>query len=138
MAEGRIYKKGEVDFCSLIKKVQQNLGGEIGALGCFIGVVRGTSKSGEKIDVLHYEMAEEAAQVLAEIARETESRLGLKEVQIHHVVDDLRPGEESICVIACGKHRKEVFLALSKVMEQVKSRAPIWKKEITASRGHWI
>jgi len=138
MAVGRVHKKGEVDLCKLVKEIRQNLGTEVGALGCFVGIVRGTAKSGERVDLLHYEATEEAATVLTEIAKEVQERFGLEELQIHHVIDDLKPGEDAIYVVACGKHRKEVFQALVEAMELVKSKAPVWKKEITPSGGYWV
>jgi len=135
---GRIHKKGEVELSDLLEAVRKKIGEEVGALGCFVGIVRGISKNDEKVTALEYEAAEEAAETLTQIATEVQQKFGLSEVQIHHVIDKLKPGEDAIYVIACGKHRKEVFQALSEAMELVKSKAPIWKKEITTSGGRWI
>jgi molybdopterin synthase catalytic subunit len=138
MPLGRVYRKGEVDLSSLLKRLRENLREDVGAIGCFVGVVRGVSEEGERVRVLHYEAAEEAAQTLAEIAEEVERKFGLSEMQIHHIVDDLEPGDDAVYVIACSKHRKEVFEALAEAMNLIKSKALIWKKEITETKAYWL
>lgn len=138
MGVGRIHKKKDIELSGLLQTIRKTLGAEVGAIGCFVGIVRGVSKENEKVLSLRYEAADEAVEVLTTIAAEIEQKFGLSEVQIHHVIDELKPGEDAIYVIACGKHRKEVFQALSEAMDRVKSKAPIWKKEITPSGGYWI
>ena len=60
MPDVGIHQKGEVDLPILIQKLKRELGGKAGAVGCFVGVVRDTSKDGKKVKYLHYECAEEA------------------------------------------------------------------------------
>jgi molybdopterin synthase catalytic subunit len=90
------------------------------------------------VKYLHYEAADEAREKLLEIATHAERSRGICHVQIHHVVDDLIPGEDAIYVIVGGKHRKEVFAALSEIMNRVKNEVMIWKKEITERGEYWV
>jgi molybdopterin synthase catalytic subunit len=138
MVDVGIHKKGEVDLPRLLGKLRQELGTEAGAIGCFIGVVRGTSGGGETVKRLRYECSDEALKKLEQIAAEAEQRPNISRVMIHHVIDDLGPGEDAIYVLVAGKHRAEVFSALPEIMDRVKAEVPIWKKEITESGEYWV
>lgn len=138
MPEVGIHRKGEVDHSTLFEKLKTELKGKAGAMASFVGIVRETSKTGEPVKYLHYECSEEAGEKLKEIALDAERKEGILRVLIHHVIDDLKPGEDAIHVIVAGKHRGEVFETLSRVMDRVKAEVPIWKKEITETREYWI
>lgn len=138
LADVGIHRKGELDFIKLIEKIKRGLGKEAGALGCFVGIVRGTSKGGEPVKYLHYECSKEAGKELERIAADMEKRPGISRVWIHHVIDDLKPGEDAIYVIVAGEHRGEVFAALPQIMDRIKAEVPIWKKEITETKEYWV
>lgn len=137
MPEAGIHRKGEVSFPKLLEGFKGNLGGDVGAIGCFIGVVRGLSKRGEEVRLLRYEAAQEAPEKLLEIAGDVEGRPGIARVAIHHVIDEIGPGEDAIYVLVAGRGRREVFEALPEVMDRVKAEVPIWKKEITERGEYW-
>ncbi|MDI6884091.1 MAG: molybdenum cofactor biosynthesis protein MoaE [Hadesarchaea archaeon] len=138
MPDVGVHRKGEVDLPSLLVRLRKDLGEEVGAIGCFIGVVRAVSGGGERVKFLSYEAAEDAAKKLEEIAAEIEKRPNIKRVMIHHVVDQIAPGEDAIYVLVAGKRRREVFKALPEIMDRTKAEVPIWKKEITERREYWI
>jgi molybdopterin synthase catalytic subunit len=138
MSDVGIHRKGEVDLPSLLERLRQGLGEEVGAIGFFIGVVRALSKEGKRVKYLSYEAAEDAAKKLEEIASEVERQPRIERVMIHHVVDQLAPGEGAIYVLIAGKTRKDVFKALQEVMDRVKKEVPIWKKEVTESGEYWV
>jgi len=138
MPDVGIHQKGGVDFSLLFQKLKRELGGKAGAVGCFVGVIRDTSKDGEKVKYLHYECAEEAIKELEQIAADIERLPGILRVMIHHVIDDLTPGEDAIYILVAGKHRAEVFSALPQIMDRVKTKALIWKKEVTETGEYWI
>jgi molybdopterin synthase catalytic subunit len=138
MGTGRIHRKGEVKIEELLSGEKQRFSGQVGALACFIGIVRGTSKNGEQVQALKYEAAEEAERTLERIANDVQSKFKLLDLQIHHVIDELKPGDDAIYVVACGKHRQEVFQALIEAMNRVKTEPLIWKKEVTPTGARWI
>jgi len=133
-----IHRKGEVDLSSLLQRLRQELGKEVGAIGCFIGIIRGISKGGEAVKFLRYECSDESLKKLEEIASDTEKIPNISKVMIHHIVDELNPGEDAIYVLVAGRHRDEVFEALPKIMDQIKAEVPIWKKEITETKEYWV
>lgn len=137
MPEVGIHGKGEVELPALLEEFKRKLGDETGAIGCFIGRVRGRSKGGEPVKALHYESSDEAARGLGEIAAKAEERDGISRVAIHHVVDDVGPGEDVLYVIVAGEHCAEIFEALPWIMDRIKGEAQIWKKEITETKEYW-
>lgn len=138
MPEAGVCRKGEIDLPKLLDQFRQKLDNKSGAIGCFIGVVRGETEGGEKVKMLHFESSDEVTRKLEEIAACAEKEAGISNVAIYHVVDDLKPGEDVLYVLVAGGHRAEVFGILSRVVDQVKSGAPIWKKEVTETREYWM
>ncbi|MFB0500027.1 MAG: molybdenum cofactor biosynthesis protein MoaE [Candidatus Hadarchaeaceae archaeon] len=138
MPDVGIHQKGEVDLQILLQKLKRELGGKAGAVGCFVGIVRDTSKDGKKVKYLHYECAEEVIKELEQIAADIERQPGILRVMIHHVIDDLTPGEDAIYILVAGKHRAEVFSVLPQIMDRIKAKALIWKKEVTETEEYWI
>ncbi len=139
MAEKRIHNKGEVTFSEILEEFEGRIGKEVGAIGSFIGTVRDAGlKDGEKVEKLDFECADTVGEELKTIEEEVKNQTeGISEIEIHHFIDELKPGEEIIYVLVGGKHREEVFDTLPTVMDRVKSEVRIWKKEFTEEDNYW-
>lgn len=133
-----IHRKGEVSLADLLEQIKEDLHEEVGAIGCFVGVVRAVSGEGKKVRHLSYEAAEDADKKLEEIASEAEKQPNVKRVMIHHIIDQLALGEDTIYVLVAGKKREDVFKALPEIMDRVKKEVPIWKKEVTENGEYWV
>ncbi len=112
---------------------------EDGAVVLFLGVVRdhneGAPVTGLSYDVYH----EMAAKTLVEIAAEAAERLGTPRVFAVHRVGELAIGEVSVAIAASSPHRAESFDAARYVIEEIKKRLPIWKKEHYVDGGaDWL
>ncbi len=102
---------------------------EDGAALLFLGVVRDHA-DGRPVSGMRYEAYEEmATQVLAEIAREAAERLGTDHVAVEHRYGELDIGEVSVAVAVSSPHRAEAYEASRYVIEEIKKRLPVWKKE---------
>jgi molybdopterin synthase catalytic subunit len=106
------------------------VGGAVdGAVILFLGVVRNHAE-GRAVRGMRYEayraMAEE---VLAVIVAEAAARLGAREVVAVHRVGELTVGEVSVAIAAASPHRAEAFDAARYVIEEIKKRLPVWKRE---------
>lgn len=138
MAEAKVHRRGEVSFEEVLEGFRKALPPEVGGIGCFIGVVRGTARDGRRVNMLRYESAEEAVEDLRRIAGEIERLRGVERVAIHHFVGDLLPGEDTVYVLVAGRGRDEVFRALQAAMSRVKKEPRIWKKEVTEDGERWV
>lgn len=103
-----------------------------GAAVLFVGRVRRTNR-GRPVIRLEYEAYREMAErELASIVREVAERHGAGAVSAVHRVGVLEPGEPSVAVAVTAPHRAEAFAASREVMEAIKERLPVWKREVYA------
>jgi molybdopterin synthase catalytic subunit len=117
-----------VDPATLIAAVQSP---ERGGIACFLGTVRNHHHGRE---VLRLEYSAYAPMVEAECARivaEAESRWDVA-VGLLHRVGPLEVGDTAVAVVAASAHRDEAFTACRHVIEELKGRVPIWKREYYA------
>jgi molybdopterin synthase catalytic subunit len=112
---------------------------ECGAELLFLGVARSAPEDGE-VEELHYEaFPEMAIKIIEEIREEALSQFQVKEVIVHHRLGVVKVGEPSFLVAVFGGHRDETFKACRYVVDEVKKRAPIWKKEVFKNgSGKWV
>lgn len=110
-----------------------------GAVLLFLGVVRNHNE-GRPVTGLRYECYEEMARpVLSEIAREAASRLGTDRLAVVHRVGELAVGEVSVAIAVSSPHRAQAYDASRYVMEEIKKRLPVWKKERYQGEGaRWV
>lgn len=111
---------------------------DIGAVVGFTGLVRDVNERPDvqALSLEHYPGMTEAA--LEAIADEAESRWPLQAVRIIHRVGRLAPGDPIVLVVVASAHRRAAFEACDFIMDHLKTRAPFWKKEHTASGDYWI
>jgi len=103
---------------------------DVGGVVTFLGVVRSRADDGRAVEGLSYEAFEPLATAEFErIAQEARGRFGQVRVAIVHRTGDLGIGEIAVAVSASAVHREAAFDACEFAIDEVKRRAPIWKKE---------
>ena len=108
-----------------------------GALVTFVGRARDRADDGREVVRLAYEAFEPmAASVLAEIAAEAEARWGAS-VAVVHRVGEVPIGEAAVVIVAAATHRAEAYEANRFVIEEIKDRLPIWKREQFPDGSEW-
>ena len=101
----------------------------IGARSVFEGVVRNTN-DGHQVRKLEYECYESLAiKEGSQILDEAIEKFDLINASCIHRVGTLEIGETAVIVIATSGHRDEAFKGGRYIIDEVKSRVPIWKKE---------
>ena len=111
---------------------------EAGAVNVFVGTVRNTAH-GKNVLWLEYEAYE--AMVVAEIKKiidEATNRWDLLGWAVSHRVGTLKPGEVTLAIAVSTPHRQDAFEACSFILDNVKERTPIWKKEVFEDGEGWI
>lgn len=109
-----------------------------GAVATFAGVVR-DHNAGRPVSRLEYEaygaMAEqELGRILAEIAAEMP---GVR-VAASHRVGSLSVGDVAVLCAASAPHRGEAFEACRALIDRIKARLPIWKREHGPDGPYWV
>jgi molybdopterin synthase catalytic subunit len=109
-----------------------------GAIATFLGTVRAQSR-GRDVIALEYEAYEEMAEeVMAEIADEVQARYDLCKVAMAHRLRRVEVGETSVAIAVSAPHRQDALAACADVIEALKARVPLWKKELYEGGEEWI
>ncbi len=100
-----------------------------GAVLLFLGVVR-DHNGGRPVTGMEYEAYREMAEsVLGDIAAEVEERWRTDRIVVLHRIGALDVGEASVAIAVSTPHRAEAYAASRYVIEEIKERLPVWKKE---------
>jgi MoaE-MoaD fusion protein len=127
--------EGPVNLTSVVVAVVDE---RAGAIATFLGTVRAQSR-GRKVIALEYEAyAEMAEEVMAEIAAEVDERYDLCKVAITHRLGRVEIGETSVAIAVSAPHRQDALAACADVIEALKGRVPLWKKELYEGGEEWI
>jgi molybdopterin converting factor subunit 1 len=114
-------------------------GSDAGAVVTFAGVVRRRGHHLDDVVRLEYEAYIEMAEaVLSDIAQEVEREWPGARVAIHHRVGALAVGETAVAIAVAAAHRTPAFDACRAAIDRIKTRAPIWKKEIGERGEAWV
>jgi molybdopterin synthase catalytic subunit len=122
----------------LARLVEQVQAPSRGGIACFTGAVRDL-QDGRAVARLEYSAYGAMAEAECErIVREAEARWPCA-VALQHRIGTLAVGEAAVAVAAASAHREEAFAACRYVIEEVKRRVPIWKREVFADgRVEWV
>lgn len=112
--------------------------GGFGATAVFVGTMRDFNEGDcvRAMTLEHYPGMTE--QYLERIAREACERWSLIDALIVHRVGELLPNDPIVLVAVWSAHRAAAFEASRFLMEELKSRAPFWKKETLAEGSRWV
>lgn len=111
-----------------------------GAVATFTGQVRDHSPDAAGPVVrLEYSAHPDAARALAEIAGEVAAAHDDVRVAVSHRVGVLEVGDVAILACAASSHRDLAFTVCRELVEQVKARLPVWKKQVLDDGSHtWV
>lgn len=109
-----------------------------GALVTFVGRARDRADDGREVLELEYEVYPEmATAVMAEILGEAEERWTGCVVAVMHRVGRVPIGDAAVAIVTAAAHRSEAYEANRFVIEAIKERLPIWKRERFADGSEW-
>jgi molybdopterin synthase catalytic subunit len=111
---------------------------ESGAVVMFTGRVRNfnVTSSVQNLKLEHYPGMTE--KILQDIADEARQRWKILNMKIIHRIGALAPGDQIVFVGVTSLHRDDAFAAAEFLMDNLKTRAPFWKKELTAEGDVWV
>lgn len=109
-----------------------------GAVNVFIGTVRDTALN-KRVVWLEYEAYD--AMAIAEtrkIIEEAAARWELMGWAVSHRIGTLKPGETAVAVAVSTKHRRASFEACQYIIDKLKEKVPIFKKEVFEDGAEWV
>jgi molybdopterin synthase catalytic subunit len=126
---------GPLDLAAVVAEVADE---RAGAIATFQGTVRRQSR-GRTVTALEYEAyAGMAEKVMAQIADGVKGRYELCEVAIAHRTGRCEVGEVSVAIAVSAPHRQDALSACRDVIDELKDRVPLWKKELYEGGEEWI
>jgi molybdopterin synthase catalytic subunit len=110
----------------------------VGAVAAFIGTVRDVNDDARvaSMTLEHYPGMTEKA--LAAIVDAAKSRWDIVDALVIHRVGALAPADQIVLVGVTSAHRGEAFAACEFIIDYLKTRAPLWKKEETSEGARWV
>jgi molybdopterin synthase catalytic subunit len=116
---------------------QQVLTDADGAMVVFEGVIR-DHDHGAGVSSLDYEAHPDAERFLADVCAGVASGTGLR-VAAAHRVGHLEIGDVALVAVVAAPHRAEAFAACAKLVDEIKQRVPIWKRQHLADGpSEWV
>ena len=116
----------EINLGALLAQVQSP---QYGGIASFLGVVR-DHQDGRSVLRLEYSAYDSMAEAeCGRIVREAESQWDCV-IALKHRTGTLQIGDVAVAIVAASAHRDEAFAACRYVIEEVKRRVPIWKREV--------
>ncbi|TQS39991.1 molybdenum cofactor biosynthesis protein MoaE [Cryptosporangium phraense] len=109
-----------------------------GAVVGFAGVVR-DHDHGRTVTELEYTGHPSAGEVLAQIAAEFAARDGVEALAVSHRIGPLKLGDTALACAVSTAHRAEAFALCAELVDAVKARIPIWKRQVFADgTDEWV
>jgi molybdopterin synthase catalytic subunit len=125
-----------LDACALLDEVANTRNG---ATVLFVGTVRDIN-DGEPVTGLDYSAySGMATRELESIAHEASTRWQTPDVVVEHRIGALELGDASVVIAVAHPHRDEAYEASRYIIEELKKRLPIWKKEhYVSGKAEWV
>jgi molybdopterin synthase catalytic subunit len=107
-----------------------------GAVASFVGLARGTGAIGPALELEAYPGFTDR-EIEGFVARAVE-RFGLQDAAVVHRIGAVGAGEAIVLVMTAAPHRRAAFEACDYLMDYLKSRAPLWKREFGPDGARWV
>lgn len=125
-----------IDACALLAEVAQD---RHGATVLFVGTVRDVNDGAPVTGLDYSSYSGMAERELQAIVVEAAERWDPADVVVEHRIGTLELGETSVVIAVAHPHRAEAYEASRYIIEELKKRLPIWKREhYVDGRSEWV
>jgi molybdopterin synthase catalytic subunit len=127
----------EEDF-SVDEELRRLNSPSVGGIVTFVGVVRAESER-QRVDSMEIEVYPEMAEKQLQIIRaEAIKKFSVEEILIVHRYGNLSVGSNIVLLAVAARHRDSAFDACRYMIDELKKRVPIWKREHTPTGAYWV
>ncbi len=110
----------------------------IGGITTFLGCARDFSEGRDVFSIEFEQYAGMAERALRALHDEAMQRFDIIGVRIVHRVTTVHAGDRIVLIVVGAEHRKPAFEACEWLIDELKQRVPIWKKETTPDGESWV
>jgi len=117
-----------------LRKTSQRIGG----ITTFLGCARDFSEGRDVFSINFEQYAGMAEKAMSALADEAKVKFDIIAVRMVHRVTTVHAGEQIVLIVVGAEHRKPAFEACEWLIDELKQRVPIWKKETTPDGDTWV
>ncbi|MHB1065443.1 MAG: molybdenum cofactor biosynthesis protein MoaE [Georgenia sp.] len=125
-------REASVDVAECAAAVEDDAAGAVVTFG---GVVR-NHDGGRAVTEIEYVGHPGATALVAEVAADVAARFPVDAVAVVHRVGTLAVGDVALAAAVSAAHRAEAFAATAELVEEVKRRLPVWKRQVFPDGSH--
>ena len=118
--------------------ISETMTGSIGAQSIFLGQVRNDVLQGKKVTEIEYSAYEEMVNSeMKKIFDHIKNKYNdVQKIYVRHSIGTVKAGEHSLFVLVGAGHRRQAFKAVEEIVDLIKEKLPVWKKEMLEGGGH--
>lgn len=133
-----VIQKDDFDIGSEWAALRSTLGGRVGAMAAFCGIVRDQfqNNSIRQLELEHYPGMTERS--IEAVLTRAQMRWSLDAVVVIHRVGALEPADQIVLVICVSQHRQAALEACAFVIDLLKTEAVFWKREVSDGGARWV
>ena len=117
-----------IDINNLIEKTRNE---DAGAIVTFQGTVRRFTGELEVESLIYESYKEMAEKTMIKICQDALEKYNVIDINVVHRIGKIELEEDSVAICVSSAHRKDAFLACEYVIDTIKEKVPIWKKDVT-------
>ncbi len=110
----------------------------MGGIATFLGCARDFSQGRQVSEISFDAYASMAVAEMRKLREEAIARFGLIDARLVHRLGVVKAGEAIVFIAAGAEHRAQALQACQWLIDELKQRVPIWKKEITPQGDSWV
>ena len=110
----------------------------MGGIGTFLGCARDFSEGREVSEISFDAYGPMALSEMNALRTEAIEKFGLLDARIVHRIGTVKGGDNIVFIAAGAEHRAPALEACRWLIDELKERVPIWKKEVTPQGDSWI
>ena len=110
----------------------------MGGIGTFLGCARDFSEGREVSEISFDAYGSMALSEMIILRNEAIAKFGLLDARIVHRIGTVKGGDNIVFIAAGAEHRVAALEACRWMIDELKERVPIWKKEVTPQGDSWV
>jgi molybdopterin synthase catalytic subunit len=110
----------------------------MGGIGTFLGCARDFSEGREVSEISFDAYGPMALSEMNALRTEAIEKFGLLDARIVHRIGTVKGGDNIVFIAAGAEHRAPALEACRWLIDELKERVPIWKKEVTPQGDSWV
>ncbi len=110
----------------------------MGGIVTFLGCARDFSEGRDVFSIQFEQYASMAENAMQTLHDEAMSKFNILGVRMVHRVTTVYAGDQIVLIVVGAEHRKPAFEACEWLIDTLKQRVPIWKKEVTPNGDSWV